>query len=154
MNTQCADCGAFELQILIETETFQYKGKTLMVEVEYCRCPRCSAETLLPEQIERNDCRVRDAWRKVDGLLTGPEIVELRNTLGLSQLQAAQVFGSIASAFAKYESGAAMQSEDMDKLMRLALEEKPVEVFGWLREHSGLANASVSINTHSKMIAL
>jgi HTH-type transcriptional regulator/antitoxin MqsA len=132
----CADCGYLGLQSLLETETFQYKGQSLTVDVDYCRCPICGAETILPAQIERNDCRLRDAWRKADGLMTGVDIGELRNKLRLSVQEAGKIFGVSPEDFARYESGAAMQSEELDKLMRLALEDKPVMVLGWLRERS------------------
>lgn len=135
-DARCADCGYLELQPLFETETFHYKGQLLTVDVEYCRCPICGAETILPAQIERNDCRLRDAWRKADGLLTGADIGELRSKLGLSVQEAGKIFGVGPEDFARYECGEAMQSEELDKLMRLALEDKPVMVLGWLRERS------------------
>ncbi|MEC4747449.1 type II toxin-antitoxin system MqsA family antitoxin [Methylomicrobium sp. Wu6] len=134
----CADCGADALQAFTEIEQFDYKGHLLSAEVEYSVCAKCGAEAILPDQIKRNDCRVRDAWRKVDGLLTGCEIVGLRAKLGLTQQQAAQYFGGGTNAFSKYERGEVIQSAAMDKLMRLALEDQPVDVGQWLSDHSGL----------------
>lgn len=63
---KCADCDSSELQFLIDTETFDYKGQSLTVDVEYSVCARCGAEAILSEQIKRNDDRVRAAWRKAD----------------------------------------------------------------------------------------
>lgn len=137
MDARCADCGHLGLQSFVEAEPFHYKGASVSVEVEYCRCPACGAETILPEQIRRNDCRLRDAWRKADGLLTGAELVALRNKLGFGPQEAGKIFGLGSEEFSRYERGEAMQSEDLDKLMRLALEDGPVLVLGWLREHSG-----------------
>ena len=133
----CADCGADALQACNETEQFNYKGHFLSVDVEYSLCSKCEAEAILPEQIKRNDCRTRDAWRKADGLLTGDEIVALRKKLGLTQQQAAGYFGGGTNAFSKYERGEVMQSKAMDKLMRLAMENKPVSVTQWLNEQAG-----------------
>ena len=137
-NILCADCGAKTLQSLIEKEEFNYKGHKLIVEVEYSVCSQCGAEAILPEQIKGNDCRTRDAWRKVDGQLTGIEISALRKQLGLTQQQAAQMFGGGVNAFSKYERGEVIQSVAMDNLMRLALEKQPVDVGRWLIDHSGL----------------
>jgi len=134
----CADCGANALQAFTEKDQFDYKGHSLTVEVEYSVCSECGAETILADQIKRNDSRTRDAWRKADGLLTGSEIVALRGKLGLTQQQAAQIFGGGANAFSKYERGEVMQSAAMDKLMRLALEDKLVNVPSWLSQHSGV----------------
>lgn len=137
-NLVCADCGANALQAFTEAEQFDYKGQTLTVDVEYSVCSQCGAEAILPDQIKHNDCRVRDAWRKADGLLTGAEIVALRNQLGLTQQQAAQAFGGGANAFSKYERGEVTQSAAMDKLMRLAMEKQPVCVPDWLGHQAGL----------------
>ncbi len=138
---KCANCGASELQFLTEAETFNYKGQALTVDVDYSVCTHCGAEAILPEQIKRNDCRVRDAWRKADGLLSGEEISALRKKLRLTQQEAAKVFGGGVNAFSKYERGEVIQSEGMDKLMRLALEERPVNAYRWLYERAGLSIA-------------
>jgi HTH-type transcriptional regulator/antitoxin MqsA len=139
---KCANCGASELQFLTEAETFDYKGQSLTVDVDYSICAQCGAEAILPEQIKRNDGRVRNAWRKADGLLSGAEISALRKKLGLTQQDAAKVFGGGVNAFSKYERGEVIQSEGMDKLMRLALEERPVHAYHWLRERVGLSIAT------------
>jgi HTH-type transcriptional regulator/antitoxin MqsA len=135
---KCANCGADNLQRRVEAETLQYKGQPIVTDVEYSLCPQCGAEAIFPDQIKRNDCRVRDAWRKADGLLTGEEIADLRKKLGLTQQDAAKVFGGGVNAFSKYERGEVIQSEGMDKLMRLALEMP--DVSRWLRQHAGLAD--------------
>lgn len=135
---KCANCGASELQFLTEAETFDYKGQSLTVDVDYSVCAQCGTEVILTEQIKRNDCRLRDAWRKADGLLSGTEISALRKKLGLTQQDAAKVFGGGVNAFSKYERGEVIQSEGMDKLMRLALEDRSVHVYHWLSERAGL----------------
>ncbi len=43
-----------------------------------------------------------------------------------------------ANAFSKYERGEVVQSEAMDKLMRLALVDRPVDVLDWLRVRAGV----------------
>lgn len=58
--------------------------------------------------------------KQVDGLLSGHQVHELRNQLGLNQSQAAAIFGGGPTAFSKYESDDVMQSEPMDKLLRVA----------------------------------
>jgi HTH-type transcriptional regulator / antitoxin MqsA len=136
-NIHCPVCTTGELTFFKEPDEITYKGHFLSVEVEYSVCKQCGEEMILPQQIKRNDCRVRDAWRRVDGLLTGGEIVALREQLGLTQLQASQVFGGGQNAFSKYERGEVIQSEAMDKLMRLSLEKQAINVPHWLRKHAG-----------------
>jgi HTH-type transcriptional regulator/antitoxin MqsA len=135
---QCPICNIGQLQILTATESIKYKGCFLPVNLEYALCPNCNEEMILTEQIKRNDCRTRDAWRKFDGLLTSDEIIALRNKLGITQQQAAQMFGGGVNAFSKYERGEITQSEAMDKLMRLALEESSVDVATWLKSKASV----------------
>jgi len=152
-NLLCADCGAETLQSFVEIEQFVYKGHTLSVEVEYSVCSQCGAETILQDQIKRNDYRTRDAWRKADGLLSGTEIVALRKQLDLTQQQAAQMFGGGTNAFSKYERGEVIQSVAMDNLMRLALETQPVNVDQWLMNRAGL-NLTAPKAEYSKVVPL
>ena len=73
--------------------------------------------------------------KRVDGLLVGAEVQELRRKLGLSQAEAARVFGGGPVAFSKYENDEVTQSEAMDKLLRLAVELPPA--FDLLRRRAG-----------------
>jgi HTH-type transcriptional regulator/antitoxin MqsA len=54
-------------------------------------------------------------------LLTGAEILALRKRYGLTQPQAARLFGGGPVAFSKYENDDVAHSEAMDKLLRLVL---------------------------------
>lgn len=143
-NSTCPVCASGNLVVHKAQDEIVYKNQALLVDTEYSVCSQCGEELILPEQIKRNDCRVRDAWRKADGLLTGLEIQNLREQLGLTQKQAAVVFGGGANAFFKYERGEVIQSEAMDKLMRLALEKQPVAVFDWLSAYSAIPHQNYS----------
>jgi HTH-type transcriptional regulator/antitoxin MqsA len=136
--SQCPICATGELDFFSAMDEIQYKGQSLSVEVEYAVCQHCGDEMILPEQINRNDCHTRDGWRKADGLLTGEEIAAMRKKLGITQQEAAERFGGGANAFSKYERGEVIQSQAMDNLMRLAMEDEPVRVNEWLRNHAGL----------------
>lgn len=69
---------------------------------------------------ERNGFFLAFIKKKVDGLLIGCEIKALRSPLGISQAQASVIFGGGPVAFFKYENDDVMQSEAMDKLLRVA----------------------------------
>lgn len=137
-NIDCPLCNTGKLDSFSEIEDVQYKDQSISVQVEYSCCDQCHQGIILPDQIKSNDRLLREAWRKADGFLTGDEIVALRQHLKLTQQQAAQMFGGGANAFSKYERGEVIQSEAMDKLMRLALENKPVNVSNWLKNRAGL----------------
>ena len=116
----CPDCQSGTLALERYSDTFEYRGEILSVDgLECWLCDQCGAEIIRPEQIRHGDRLFADARRRVDGLLTGEEIARIRKALGLTQRQAAELFGGGANAFSKYERGDVIQSVAMDRLMRL-----------------------------------
>jgi HTH-type transcriptional regulator/antitoxin MqsA len=144
MKNTCTECGAADFDVRIEPDEFQRNGQSFMADVEYSVCRECGDEIIFPEQIKRNDCRVRDAWRRIDGLLTAEEIVALRNKLGLTQQEAAKIFGGGANAFSKYERSEVIQSAAMDKLMRSALDVP--DMFTWLKQHPDVTHGKIQLD--------
>jgi HTH-type transcriptional regulator/antitoxin MqsA len=138
MQNYCSECGSSDFEVRIEPDDFQRNSQSFTAKVEFSVCRQCGEEVIFPEQIKRNDCVLRDAWRKIDGLLIAQEIVALRNKLQITQQEASKVFGGGVNGFSKYERSEVIQSAAMDKLMRLALD-KP-DTFLWLKQQSGLIN--------------
>lgn len=133
----CGFCGKDELRGVTETEHFEYRGRPLEVAgYTYSVCKACGEEVVTPEQMRLNQRMVADAKRRVDGFLTSTEIRQLRERLGLSQVDAGKVFGGGPNAFYKYENGEVMQSQALDRLMLLALDN--VWVYQRLRALAGL----------------
>jgi len=121
MTLRCNECGLGTLSPATWEGSFRHGDGSLTVsELECHRCSCCDADPVFAEQIRRNQARVADAKRAHDGMLTGAEIRALRERLGLSQQQAAVVFGGGANAFSKYERGDVIQSAAMDRLLQLA----------------------------------
>ena len=117
----CPVCDMGRLTFHRGSETFTYKNQPLVVDdLEYCLCDACGADPVLADQIRRNQSKITDAKRRMDGMLTGDEICAVRKRLGLSQKEAAELFGGGANAFSKYECGDVMQSVSMERLLRLA----------------------------------
>ena len=82
-------------------------------------CASCGCSFHTPEQ-ERFNKRQRLAFRKhVEGLLPGEQIKAIRQRHGLTQKQAAEIFGGGPVAFAKYEADDVAQSQAMDRLIRV-----------------------------------
>ncbi|MGK7294215.1 MAG: type II toxin-antitoxin system MqsA family antitoxin [Candidatus Wenzhouxiangella sp. M2_3B_020] len=116
----CPMCEQATLQPDTHTGEIEHNANRLEVrDLEFYCCPECGADPVFPDQARRNHCRFQDARRRSDGLLTGDEIVRVREALGLTQRQAADLFGGGANAFSKYERGDVIQSVAMDRLMRL-----------------------------------
>lgn len=118
---RCPDCEKGTLKLQEYSDEFEYRGQLLKVDGLQCWiCDHCGAEIIRPDQIRHGNKLFTDARRRAEGLLTGKEISALRKSLGLTQRQAAELFGGGANAFSKYERGDVTQSVAMDRLMRLA----------------------------------
>lgn len=106
-------------------ETYHYKGwEFTLNDTEYSVCRECEFDVVLPTQKRRNEARIRDEHRRIDGLLTGPEIKAIRKRLRLSQAKAAELIGGGVNAFSKYERGEVTQSVAMNQLL-LVLADTP-----------------------------
>lgn len=119
--TLCPICEAGQLSPAQHDLNIQHAGQTLVVrKLEHAVCDACGADPVLTTQIRRNQCRIADAKRSTDKMLTSDEIRSLREQLGLTQQDAAELFGGGTNAFSKYERGDVIQSVAMDRLLRLA----------------------------------
>lgn len=103
-------------------------------DLECCLCDSCGCDPVLADQTIRNGIKIVDAKRKRVGLLTSTEIKDIRKKLNLTQRRASKIFGGGANSFSKYEQGYVVQSEAMDKLIRVA--DKSPESFSMLEESS------------------
>lgn len=117
---QCALCGAFAVHATTYSGTFIHRGvETAVDDLEVMRCDACGEELIEANQARRNYRKMVDIGRTIDGLLTGDAIIRLRKRLGLTQQEAAELFGGGPNAFSKYERGDVVQSIAMDRLLRL-----------------------------------
>ena len=134
--THCLVCRSEDIESLTAVETLLYKGNDLQVPLEYSVCNGCGREFVPKPQILRGEIAVRNAKKKVDGLLSSEEISQARAKLSISQEQASKVFGGGKNAFSKYERGEVAQSVAMDKLIRVCL--KHHHVFQELAHKAGV----------------
>ncbi|NKC13646.1 MAG: YgiT-type zinc finger protein [Gammaproteobacteria bacterium] len=117
----CPVCGEGNLHAHVGKNPVEYKGRATELELHFSLCDACGSEQADAGQTRTNK-RLMNAFKKrADGLLTGVEVRGLRERLGLSQAEAAQIFGGGPVAFSKYETDDVVQSEAMDKLLRLAV---------------------------------
>ena len=117
----CPICETGTLSDQVHTGELQYRDRTVRVpDLEYSQCNNCGADPVLAKQAKRNQVRYSDAKRAIDGLLSSSDIRKARRYLGLTQHAASSVFGGGLNAFSKYERGEVIQSEAMDKLIRIS----------------------------------
>jgi HTH-type transcriptional regulator / antitoxin MqsA len=132
----CRICGDGQLELRSEKNSVEYNGISTELDLLYSVCDHCGSEQSSSQQLRNNKRAMVEFRKKSDELLTGKEIRAIREKLGLSQAQAALVFGGGPVAFSKYESDDVTQSEAMDKLIRLAAELSPA--YEYLVQRAGL----------------
>lgn len=117
--TLCPLCGEGHLTPRTEETVTDYAGKQGKVTLRFAECDACGSE-ITGDTDSRANKRAVLAFRKsVDGLLTGAEIRALRDKYGITQDQAARLFGGGPKAFSKYESDDVAHAESMNNLLRL-----------------------------------
>lgn len=136
----CDLCEEGTLEQKQGVNTVTYKSITRELSTDYCECDTCGVDMTLPQQTRDNKRRMVAFKKEVDGMLTGAEVRALRERLGLTQAEAAKVFGGGVVAFSKYENDDVTQSEAMDKLMRLA--DRFPDVYQALRAEIGVVHSS------------
>lgn len=118
---QCPICGSSKLERREVTETFEYKGQSFEYPnyVVYA-CESCREEIVDSKCLKESGRKIRDFYRKVDGLLTSDEIKRIRKfKLGLTQDEASKLIGGGPKSFCKYENCEVIQSEAVDNLLRV-----------------------------------
>lgn len=120
----CNSCNSDNVTEHSENETYSYKNTDYQVLTYFLVCNVCNDEFMNKEQILKNETNIREAKKKIDGLLSSSELKEARMMLKLTQEQASEVFGGGRNAFSKYERSEVSQSKSMDKLIRLAKQDR------------------------------
>lgn len=111
------------------------------VEIDYkghaFSCPDCQMEVGTLEQTTKMQKTISEAYRRKVGLLTGDEIRENRNRLGLTQKALADKM-TIGIASIKRWEGGIIQSKHMDKALRDVFWKSKCE-----NDHTGNRNFSI-----------
>lgn len=132
MMSTCNLCGSVSVSTHQENETIKYKSGFITPLLPYSVCDDCGYEFVSTEQIKAGDALIREAKKDYDGLYASEEIKAAREELGLSQAEAAELFGGGRNAFSKYERGEVAQSVAMDRLIKLCV--KSEETFEHLKQ--------------------
>lgn len=115
----CPACGEGHLSSNVEYESVDYNGRQKDLPLYFSVCDHCGSELTGAAESKLN-ARAMTAFKKeVDGLLSGVDIKRFREKYNLKQDVCASIFGGGAVAFSRYENDDIMQSQQMDKLIRL-----------------------------------
>lgn len=132
----CPICGEGHVTSQVEMVESEYKGQTRMLPSHYQLCDTCHSDFAGVSEGRLNKRAIMAFRKSVDGLLTGAEILALRECYRLTQEQAARLFGGGPVAFSKYENDDVAQSEAMNSLLRLV--RRSEAAFWELAEEKGM----------------
>jgi HTH-type transcriptional regulator/antitoxin MqsA len=127
MNTQtakvrrCPACRSAELARAEYVREFHPHRKTVAVTLLTSRCPSCGTEATSAAQHSENLSRLKARKAEYNGLLLGEEILALRRRYGITQQQAAKIFGKGKIAFSRYENETSYPDDTATKLLSLAI---------------------------------
>lgn len=89
--------------VLLEDEA-AFKGVEVTYEAEYLYCDRAEELYMNEDEIQENDIRLKDAYRKKEGLLTSYEIADIRAKYGITQNDLCILLGWGGKTITRYES--------------------------------------------------
>ena len=125
----------------LEIDGFAYQVRGL----KSSECSDCGGVVTTLEQSRHNKRTMIEARAQAVAerdrvqRLTPADIVRIRKKLGLTQAQAARVFGGGINAFSKYENNEVEPSDGMEKLLRLS--DSVSEAAAWLLRRGGVMRA-------------
>lgn len=120
MTNQCLFCNSKNARVRRERLDVPYKDTTVRVRgFETTLCSDCGEAYATTVQSRGNDRRVADAKREYDGVQTSDEVRALRESWGMTQQEASEIFGGGANSFSKYERGEVAPSAAMSMLLRV-----------------------------------
>lgn len=139
----CPLCGEGRLVEHTHERHLDVDGHAYVVSgLRHSLCSHCGEDITTPEQSRYNKRTIIEARHQAVAArdqaqrLTADDILRIRKKIGVTQVQAARVFGGGPNAFTKYEHAEVAPSDGMEKLLRLA--DSVPEAANWLLRRAGL----------------
>ncbi len=93
-----------EVKTVLVMEQATFKNSTVEYEASYFFCELAEELYMDEQQMQDNDIKLKDAYRKKEGLLTSAQIVEIRAKYGISQSDLCLLLGWGGKTITRYES--------------------------------------------------
>lgn len=104
-NCLCACCmEEHEVKTVLVEEQAIFKDVRVAYDASYLYCEVAEELYMDEQQIQENDIRLKDAYRKAEGLLTSAEICGIRAKYGISQKDLCILLGWGGKTITRYES--------------------------------------------------
>lgn len=134
---ECPICGDIhEIDEMSRTTTTIIKGEKVTYNESFYYCAYADEdenEFEIGDMINENLMNARNAYRIKKGLLTSHEIVEIRESYGLSQVDLARLLGWGEATISRYESKA-IQDEAYDNMLRM-IKNDPLRTLEFLEKN-------------------
>ena len=105
-----------EVKTVLVLEQATFKNVKVDYEAIYSYCDVAEELYMDEQQIQENDVRVKDAYRKEQGLLTSSEIYNIRSKYGISQRDFCILLGWGGKTITRYE-GHQVQDKAHDTIL-------------------------------------
>lgn len=132
----CYLCGGDSPRVR-EARPVPIGSRTVVIEDEFYRCPRCDEDVYLGGMADETSRRAAAKIREEDGLLAPDHIIALREKYGLTQAGLERLIGAGEKTVVRWERGTVAQNQTADTLLRV-LDGHP-EVVARLAEERGVA---------------
>ena len=93
-----------EVKTVLVMEQATFKNSTVDYEASYFFCELAEELYMDEQQMQDNDIKLKDAYRKKEGLLTSAQIIEIRAKYGISQSDLCLLLGWGGKTITRYES--------------------------------------------------
>lgn len=154
IHMECPLCGReHEIEERKRLTTVIIKGDRIAYEERFYFCANADEDENEFETgaiVNENMRNARNAYRVKHGLLTSDEIVALRESYGLSQVDLARLLGWGEATISRYESKA-IQEEAYDAMLRL-IKENPLQALEFLKKNADKFSGTKRSEIRSKII--
>ncbi len=154
VHMDCPLCGKIhEVEERRRNATITLKGDKVTYEERFYFCVNADEEENEFETASMtndNLLNARNAYRIKHGLLTSDEIVEIRETYGLSQVDLARLLGWGEATISRYESKA-IQDEAYDTMLRL-IKDNPLQALVFLKKNADKFPGAKMLEVKSKIV--
>lgn len=138
VNMSCPVCGkVHEVEERKRKTSITIKGEEVTYEEKFYFCKNADEEENEFEtgkMINENLLNARNAYRIKMGLLTSDEIVAIRESYGLSQVDLAKLLGWGEATISRYESKS-IQDEAYDTMLRM-VKDNPLQALEFLKKNA------------------
>jgi len=116
---KCPFCGKGQLIRGTRRLSFKYHDELIRFDQPGDHCNKCKEGIVTGIDLGVTEKYIQNRRNEIDGYLKSDEVKAIRKKLGLTQAQAAVLFGGGPNAFSRYERGEVRQTKALDRLLRL-----------------------------------